>query len=61
MKSLRFLSLYYCLSFFVTPNSAIGPVADLVISNSQISPDGYARSTVLAGGTFPGPPIKGVK
>ncbi|KAG6809159.1 hypothetical protein H0H92_001364 [Tricholoma furcatifolium] len=61
MKSLRFLSLYYCLSFFATTTSAIGPVADLAIVNSVISPDGYARSAVLAGDTFPGPPITGLK
>jgi iron transport multicopper oxidase len=33
---------------------SIGPVADLNISNVYIQPDGYNRSTVLAGGTFPG-------
>jgi hypothetical protein len=33
---------------------SIGPVADLVVSNVYIQPDGYNRSTVLAGGTFPG-------
>lgn len=40
---------------------AIGPVADLVISNVYIQPDGYNRSTVLAGGTFPGPVITATK
>jgi len=39
--------------------AAIGPVADLKIVNKYISPDGYNRSTVLAGGSFPGPLIKG--
>ncbi|KAJ6582164.1 laccase 2 precursor [Mycena capillaripes] len=29
--------------------------------NRQIAPDGFSRSTVLAGGTFPGPLIKGYK
>jgi hypothetical protein len=59
-------------------NAAIGPTADLVIRNVDLSPDGFPRSyaltfclcrtwsltsfrTVLAGGTFPGPVIRGVK
>ncbi|KAJ6549619.1 laccase [Mycena vulgaris] len=39
----------------------IGPSASLEIVNKVISPDGFTRSTVLAGGTFPGPLIKGNK
>ncbi|KAJ7580936.1 laccase 5 [Mycena floridula] len=35
----------------------IGPIADLVISNKIIAPDGFNRSVVVAGGTFPGPLI----
>ncbi|KAI0315481.1 hypothetical protein OF83DRAFT_1173773 [Amylostereum chailletii] len=34
---------------------------NLNIVNKVIAPDGYARDTVLAGGTFPGPIIKGNK
>ena len=41
--------------------AAIGPVTDLTIVNKDISPDGVIRSSVLAGGTFPGPLIKGNK
>ncbi|KAJ6475006.1 laccase 2 precursor [Mycena vulgaris] len=41
--------------------AAIGPVATLEIVNKHISPDGFPRSTVLAGGTFPGPLIVGNK
>ncbi|KAJ7598428.1 laccase [Mycena floridula] len=37
--------------------AAIGPSADLVIANRHIAPDGFSRSAVLAGGTFPGPLI----
>ncbi|KAF5379393.1 hypothetical protein D9615_006644 [Tricholomella constricta] len=48
--------LVYALSFLRAAN-AIGPVSDLVISNKVISPDGFARSAVLAGGVFPGTPI----
>ncbi|KAG1899774.1 laccase [Suillus fuscotomentosus] len=35
----------------------IGPVSDLVIANGIVSPDGFTRSGVLAGGTHPGPTI----
>ncbi|KAJ7860046.1 laccase [Mycena leptocephala] len=40
---------------------AVGPSASLEIVNKRISPDGKSRSAVLAGGTFPGPLIKGNK
>lgn len=33
----------------------------MVISNVDISPDGFRRSTVLAGGTFPGVVVRGQK
>ncbi|KAG2127076.1 laccase [Suillus cothurnatus] len=39
----------------------IGPVSDLVIANAQVSPDGFIKSAVLAGGTLPGPIITGQK
>lgn len=39
----------------------IGPVADLVIVNKDISPDGFTRSAVLAGGVHPGPTISAQK
>ncbi|EMD32460.1 laccase [Gelatoporia subvermispora B] len=41
--------------------SAIGPVAQLEISNGAVSPDGISRQAVLAGGQFPGPLIQGNK
>nr|ALT22027.1 laccase D [Trametes ochracea] len=41
--------------------AAIGPVTELDIVNKVIAPDGFARDTVLAGGTFPGPLITGKK
>ncbi|KAJ7083804.1 laccase [Mycena epipterygia] len=31
-----------------------GPIANVRVVNKLISPDGFSRSTVLAGGTFPG-------
>ncbi|KAG6816517.1 hypothetical protein H0H93_008011, partial [Arthromyces matolae] len=39
----------------------IGPIADLVITNKEIAPDGFQRQSTLAGGTFPGPVIVGNK
>ncbi|KAF9493097.1 hypothetical protein BDN71DRAFT_1607093 [Pleurotus eryngii] len=47
-------------------SAAIGPTADLHIVNKVIAPDGFSRSTVLAGlssssGQFPGPLITGNK
>ncbi|KAF8075335.1 laccase [Lyophyllum atratum] len=50
-----------CALSLLSVTSAIGPVSDLVISNKIISPDGFPRSAVLAGGTFPGPVIKGTR
>lgn len=41
--------------------ASIGPVATLNIANANIGPDGFTRSAVLAGGTFPGPIIAGNK
>ncbi|KDR80952.1 hypothetical protein GALMADRAFT_60685 [Galerina marginata CBS 339.88] len=46
--------------------AAIGPTADLVIANKNISPDGFSRTAVLAGPSaaevaFPGPLITGTK
>ncbi|KAJ7150798.1 yellow laccase [Mycena filopes] len=38
--------------------ASIGPSGQLVIANKRIAPDGFSRSSVLAGGTFPGPVIR---
>ncbi|KAJ7065699.1 laccase [Mycena amicta] len=53
-------SLAFLLSVSAT-HAAIGPIAQLEIVNKVIAPDGFVRSTVLAGGTFPGPLIRGNK
>ncbi|KAI9572538.1 laccase [Boletus coccyginus] len=45
----------------VTRSQTVGPVTNLTISNGMIAPDGFFRSTSLAGGTFPGPLIKANK
>ncbi|KAF5379394.1 hypothetical protein D9615_006645 [Tricholomella constricta] len=63
---MRLRAAYLCsLSVFslisLANTAQIGPVSDLVISNEVISPDGFSRSAVLAGKTFPGPVIRGKK
>ncbi|KAF7368336.1 Laccase I [Mycena venus] len=52
---------FVLLSTLSATYAAIGPVAELEIANKDISPDGFSRSSVLAGGTFPGPLIRGNK
>ncbi|KAG7096238.1 hypothetical protein E1B28_003687 [Marasmius oreades] len=45
--------------YAITIGPIISPLTNLPIVNAQVSPDGFARSAVLAGGTFPGPVIAG--
>ncbi|KAG6917345.1 hypothetical protein DXG01_002916 [Tephrocybe rancida] len=59
-SSRRFLSLY-AFSILTTVYAADRPVNNLQIVNRNIAPDGFKRSAVLAGGTFPGPVISGNK
>ena len=49
------------LGLVIATYAAIGPVTDLHISNIQTAPDGYTRTAIVAGGSFPGPLIKGNK
>ncbi|KAJ6536703.1 laccase [Mycena vulgaris] len=53
--ALSLLSASHALSF------GPGNVTNLKIVNKEISPDGFFRSAVLAGGTFPGTPILATK
>ncbi|KAG1739436.1 laccase [Suillus paluster] len=58
------LQHYVFLCFLASLQSyavTIGPVSDLVVANAQVSPDGFMKSAVLAGGTLPGPVITGQK
>ncbi|KAH7914601.1 laccase [Hygrophoropsis aurantiaca] len=41
--------------------TVLGPISELPIVNRLISPDGFERSTTLAGGIFPGPLIQANK
>ncbi|KAF8327832.1 laccase [Amanita rubescens] len=61
-----FSSAFVALSLNWFAYASIGPVADLHIVNEYISPDGFNRSAVVAGGTagsasMPGPLIVGTK
>ena len=59
----RFQSLLTCtvLALVTTAYAGIGPIADLIISNAAISPDGYVRDAVVVNGQSPGPLITGKK
>ncbi|TFK82942.1 multicopper oxidase [Polyporus arcularius HHB13444] len=61
MASFRNLATFVLLSLACGAFAAIGPVTDLEIVNANVSPDGFNRAAVLAGGTFPGPLITGSK
>ncbi|KAI0317042.1 laccase [Amylostereum chailletii] len=41
--------------------AAIGPIANLHITNKVLAPDGYSRDTIIAGGRFPSPLIRANK
>ncbi|KAG6836180.1 hypothetical protein H0H93_010585 [Arthromyces matolae] len=59
---MRFVVCFHVFPFIIsTAYASIGPAAEIVISNVFIAPDGFNRSTVLAGGTYPGPAITGRK
>ena len=59
MARVQMSLVFLVLSLALSSSAAIGPVTDLVISNADVSPDGYERAAVLAGETFPGPLITG--
>ncbi|KAI0640620.1 laccase B [Trametes meyenii] len=63
MGKLQSLSTFIALSLSLSHAvyGAVGPVADLTISNADVSPDGISRAAVLVNGVFPGPLIKGNK
>lgn len=65
-RDMYLFSTFVVAALFATAHAAIGPIADVHIVNKNIAPDGFTRSTVLAGGlansaTFPGPLISGIK
>ena len=54
---------YAILAFLheAVSRTAIGPIAALRLTNVNMAPDGFNRSVIAAGGTVPGPLIKGNK
>ncbi|RPD57148.1 Cu-oxidase-domain-containing protein [Lentinus tigrinus ALCF2SS1-7] len=57
----RFQSLlsYITLLFVASTYAAIGPVADLTVTNANISPDGFERAAIVVNNVFPAPLITG--
>nr|AAB63444.1 phenoloxidase [Trametes sp. I-62] len=59
------MSRFHSLLTFIVASLAssalasIGPVADMTISNAEVSPDGFARQAVVVNGVTPGPLVKG--
>ncbi|KAI0049490.1 multicopper oxidase [Auriscalpium vulgare] len=56
---MRTTSLFFLVTSVSTSVLAAVVSSDIHIANQVIAPDGFSRDTVLAGGTFPGPLIKG--
>ncbi|ESK92808.1 laccase [Moniliophthora roreri MCA 2997] len=61
MSRLQSLLSFVLLALTARTFASIGPEADLVISNGVVSPDGFSRGAVLAGGHTIGPLIVGNK
>uniref|UniRef100_A0A0W0G3K2 Laccase n=1 Tax=Moniliophthora roreri TaxID=221103 RepID=A0A0W0G3K2_MONRR len=57
MARIHSLLSFVLLALTARAYAAIGPETDLVISNGVVSPDGFSRGAVLAGGTTIGPLI----
>ncbi|KAI0732220.1 laccase [Fomitopsis betulina] len=56
-----FLAAVGVINTAFAQSAVIGPVTDLAIINAEVNLDGFPRQAVLAGGTFPGPLIRGNK
>lgn len=61
MAKVQSLLLYLTLLFSTSAYAAIGPTADLIISDADIAPDGFTRAAVVVNGVSPGPLITGNK
>lgn len=59
MARLQSLLPYFAVLFAASAFAAIGPVADLVISNADVAPDGFSRAAIVVNGAFPSPLITG--
>ncbi|KAI0035841.1 laccase [Vararia minispora EC-137] len=56
-----FQSFSSLLFFVLATRASVGPVTDLRVVNTVLSPDGVSRETVVVNGQFPGPLIVGNK
>ncbi|KAJ7478293.1 laccase [Mycena latifolia] len=56
-----FSPVLIALSLISTTFAAIGPTADLTLTNGDVAPDGFTRQAVLVNGQVPGPLITGNK
>ncbi|KAF7319806.1 Laccase G [Mycena kentingensis (nom. inval.)] len=52
-----FSGLFVASCLIATTLAAIGPTADLTLTNAEIAPDGFTRQAVLVNGGHPGPLI----
>ena len=57
LSVLRPLITIAATSVAIASSTHLGPVTNLRIVNTEISPDGYSRQAVLANGVFPAPLI----
>nr|AAL89554.2 laccase [Trametes hirsuta] len=57
----RFQSLltFITISLVAVAHAAVGPVADLTITDAAVSPDGFSRQAVVVNGVTPGPLVAG--
>ncbi|KAJ6628271.1 phenoloxidase [Mycena sp. CBHHK59/15] len=58
---MRFSTLLALCAVSRAYGSTIGPQGDVVLTNKQVSPDGFSRSSIVINGVFPAPLIKGNK
>ena len=54
-------TFFAILALGVNAYAGIGPIADLVVFNAVVSPDGYERDAIVVNGVFPAPLITGKK
>ncbi|KAH9911334.1 laccase [Epithele typhae] len=59
--AVTFAPLIALFSFSYLVAAAVGPVADLTISNADVTPDGHTRAAVVVNNQMPGPLIVGNK
>ena len=62
----KFLSLASFVAFGLSCSriagaATVGPVGDMVLTNGDVTPDGFTRAAVLVNGQVPGPLVVGNK